>query len=72
MSFEPEEIFTATELARNCSTLLEKVAKSKGERKIVIMKNNKFQAVLLSLEEYQRLKNALSLLEKIYTINSEN
>lgn len=66
MTFDKDEIFTATEVVRNFSTILEKVSKSKGKKKIVIMKNNKFEALLISIEEYEKLSNALALLESIY------
>ena len=71
IAFKPEEIFTATELVRNFSTILEKVSKSQNSR-VVILKNNKFQGVLLSLSEYERLHNALSLLENIYKNQKSN
>jgi len=66
LTFDKDEIFTATEVVRNFSTILEKVSKSKGKKKIVIMKNNKFEALLISIEEYEKLSNALALLESIY------
>ncbi|KGI55603.1 type II toxin-antitoxin system Phd/YefM family antitoxin [Campylobacter sp. MIT 97-5078] len=65
ISFHQEEIFTATEVVRNFSTILEKVSKNKNG-KLVILKNNKFQAVMLSMDEYERLVNAVNLLENIY------
>jgi len=65
LSFKQDEIYTATEVVRNFSLIIDKVKKSENG-KIVILKNNKFQAVLLSMNEFERLQNALSLLEKIY------
>lgn len=62
-SFKKDEIFTATEVVRNFSTMLDKV---KEKDKIVILKNNKFEAIMLSLAEYERLEKAVNLLEKIY------
>ena len=62
-SFNKDEIFTATEVVRNFSSILNKVEQSK---KIVILKNNKFQAVMLNFKEYERLSNAVELLENIY------
>ena len=62
-SFSKDEIYTATEVVRNFSAILGKVAQSK---KIVILKNNKFQAVMLNFKEYERLSNAVELLENIY------
>ncbi|ASQ30605.1 putative toxin-antitoxin system, antitoxin component, Phd/YefM family [Campylobacter avium LMG 24591] len=64
MTFNKDEIYTATDVVRNFSTMLDKVDK---EGKIVILKNNKFQAVMLSMNEYERLINAVNLLELIHS-----
>ena len=65
LSFNQEEIFTATELVRNFSQIMEKLKKSESG-KIVVLKNNKFEAVMLSMKEFERLQNAMQLLENIY------
>ncbi|EAL8833975.1 type II toxin-antitoxin system Phd/YefM family antitoxin, partial [Campylobacter coli] len=54
-----------TEVVRNFSPLIEKLKKSESG-KMVILKNNKFEAVLLSMKEFERLQNAMQLLENIY------
>ncbi|EHU8442606.1 type II toxin-antitoxin system Phd/YefM family antitoxin, partial [Campylobacter jejuni] len=59
------EIYTATEVVRNFSPIMEKLKKSESG-KIVILKNNKFEAVMLSMKEFERLQNAMQLLENIY------
>ncbi|EPP4233244.1 type II toxin-antitoxin system Phd/YefM family antitoxin, partial [Campylobacter coli] len=64
-SFKQDEIYTATEVVRNFSPLIEKLKKSESG-KMVILKNNKFEAVLLSMKEFERLQNAMQLLENIY------
>ncbi|AJC84526.1 type II toxin-antitoxin system Phd/YefM family antitoxin [Campylobacter peloridis] len=64
-TFSKDEIYTATEVVRNFSTMLEKTKKNENGR-VVIVKNNKFEAVLLSFEEYERLSEAVILLENIY------
>lgn len=61
-SFNKDEIYTATEVVRNFSAVLDKTQ----QQKIVIIKNNKIQAVMLSLQEFERLSNAVELLESIY------
>ena len=62
-SFTQNEIFTAKEVVRNFSAMLGKVEQN---QKIVILKNNKIQAVMLNLKEYERLMGAVELLESIY------
>ncbi|HED6846757.1 TPA: type II toxin-antitoxin system Phd/YefM family antitoxin, partial [Campylobacter coli] len=64
LSFKQDEIYTATEVVRNFSPLIEKLKKSESG-KMVILKNNKFEAVLLSMKEFERLQNAMQLLENI-------
>ncbi|TXE86267.1 type II toxin-antitoxin system Phd/YefM family antitoxin [Campylobacter volucris] len=70
-TFSKDEIYTATEVVRNFSTILEKTKKSENGR-LVIVKNNKFEAVLLSFEEYERLSEAVMLLENIYKQKANN
>ncbi|EAI5919540.1 type II toxin-antitoxin system Phd/YefM family antitoxin [Campylobacter jejuni] len=65
LSFKQDEIYTATEVVRNFSPIMEKLKKSESG-KIVILKNNKFEAVMLSMKEFKRLQNAMQLLENIY------
>lgn len=65
LTFQKDEICTATEVVRNFSPIMEKLKKSQTG-KIVILKNNKFEAVMLSMTEYERLQNAIQLLENIY------
>ncbi len=65
MLCKQDEIYTATELVRNFGPILEKLKKS-SSGKIVILKNNKFEAVMLSVKEYERLEEAVKLLENIY------
>lgn len=65
MLCKQDEIYTATEVVRNFSSILEKL-KTDPSGKIVILKNNKFEAVMLSVKEYERLEEAVKLLENIY------
>ncbi|MDR3177646.1 MAG: type II toxin-antitoxin system Phd/YefM family antitoxin [Campylobacteraceae bacterium] len=63
--YNKEEIFTATEIVRDFSSVLKKVGSGELER-AVIAKNGRFRAVMINFEEYEKLKNALSVLRKIY------
>ena len=65
-AFSKDEIYTATEVVRNFSSVLTKISKAELKR-AVIVKNNKFEAVLLNMGEYERLQEAVSFLEAIYT-----
>ncbi len=63
--FSADEIVSATEVVRNFSSEL-KSLKSGKKKKLVIVKNNKFEAVLLPFEEYEKMYEAMEILEKIY------
>ncbi|MBS9778730.1 MAG: prevent-host-death protein [Campylobacteraceae bacterium] len=66
-----DEIYTATQMVRNFSTIMTSI--SKGEKKqAFIVKNSKFEAVLLSMKEFERMKEAVLILEKIYTKKQKN
>ena len=63
-SFSQDEIMTATDMVRNFSSVLQSVSKEK--KRVVIVKNNRFEAVLLSMEAYEKMSEAVNILEKIY------
>lgn len=65
-SFNKDEIYTATEVVRNFSSVMKKIETAELNR-IIIVKNSKFEAVILSMKEYERLQNAVNLLEQIYS-----
>lgn len=65
MTFSKDEIYTATQVARNFSEVLNKVNESEQSR-VIIVKNNKFEAVMLSMSEYERLSKAEEVLKKFY------
>ncbi len=66
IAYTRDEIISATELARNLSATLNSIVKNSKE-KVAIAKNNKLEAVIINIEEYERLKEAYELLEHIKT-----
>ena len=64
-SFSKDEIVTATEVVRNFSHELKSLTRGE-KKKLVIVKNNRFEAVMLPFEEYEKMNEAVSILEKIY------
>ena len=63
-SYRRDEIVSTTELARNVASTIGDIVNGKKE-KIAIAKNNKLEAVLIDIEEYERLKEAQEILEQI-------
>jgi len=66
--YDKNEIYTATEMVRNFSPILKKII-NKEQKKAVIVKNNKFEAVLLHIDEYEKFKDAYDILQKLYQNN---
>ena len=64
MTFEKNEIMTATDMVRNFSSVLSSVSKEK--KRVVVVKNNRFEAVLVSVEAYEKMSEAVTILERIY------
>ena len=65
ISYTKDEIMTATDVVRNFSSVLKSVAQKEKE-KVVIVKNNNFDAVMISVDRYEKLMEAMEVLEKIY------
>ena len=65
MAFSKDEIYTATKVVRNFSEVLSRARTGENNRAFIV-KNNKFEAVMLSMSEYERLNKAEELLKKIY------
>ena len=64
-----DEIYTATEIVRNFSTVLNKI-KNQEIKKALIVKNNKFEDVVISMNEFERLEKAVELLKAVYAKRS--
>jgi prevent-host-death family protein len=62
VAYTRDEIISATDLARNVSATLNSIVKHTKE-KVAISKNNKLEAVIIDIEEYERLKEAYELME---------
>ena len=65
MTYAKNEMMSATDMVRNFSSVLGSLSNSENKR-IVIVKNNRFEAVMITVEEYEKMCEAVSILEKIY------
>ncbi|MBV5279179.1 MAG: prevent-host-death protein [Campylobacteraceae bacterium] len=65
MTYAKNEIMSATDMVRNFSSALSSLTKGENKR-IVIVKNNHFEAVMVTVEEYEKMSEAVTILEKIY------
>lgn len=62
VTYSRDEIISASEIARGFSTVLKDLMNHTKER-LAISKNNKLEAIVLPIEEYERLQEAYDLLE---------
>ena len=63
VAYTRDEIISATDLARNVSGTLSSLINEEKE-KIAIMKNNKIEAVMISIDEFERLKEVDKMYKK--------
>ena len=64
VTYSRDEIISASEIARSFSTVLKDLmTQTKG--RFAISKNNKLEAVVLPIEEYERLQEAYELMEHV-------
>ena len=62
VAYTQQELVSATEISKQFGEYISKV-KNGIVDKIGILKNNKLNAVILSVEEYERMSEAMELLE---------
>ncbi|NLC28132.1 MAG: type II toxin-antitoxin system Phd/YefM family antitoxin [Campylobacteraceae bacterium] len=70
-AYSSDEIYTATQVVRHFSTILQEVS-SGSKKRAVIVKNNRFEAILLNINEYERMQEAVEILERIYAKTKRN
>ena len=62
VTYSRDEIISASEIARGFSTVLKDLMNHTKER-FAISKNNKLEAIVLPIDEYERLQEAYDLME---------
>ena len=65
ITYAKSEMMSATDMVRNFSSVLGSLSNGENKR-VVIVKNNRFEAVMITVEEYEKMSEAVSILEKIY------
>ena len=63
VTFARNEIVSSSQFVRNFDTFLKQLTESKQE-KIAIIKNNEMQAVMIPIEEYEKLKSIEEIAER--------
>ena len=72
IAYENDELIPSSEFAKKFGSYLAQV-KSNTVEKLAVLKNNRIEAVLVSKDEYEKMKNALEFQEhkEIYDIVKE-
>ena len=68
ISYRKEELISASSLTRNFGEVLNKFNKNELE-KIAVLRNNKIEAVILSVDEYEKLCSYYEISEQIEIAN---
>ena len=63
VSYTKNELFSVTDLTNSISRVLSDI-KTKSLEKVGVLKNNKLEAVVISTDEYERLKEIENMLEE--------
>ncbi|MBT3387011.1 MAG: prevent-host-death protein [Desulfobacula sp.] len=64
ITYKKTELLSSTEIVRNFSSILDSITKHEKD-KIAVMRKNKLEAIILSVEEYERIYELLELFEHI-------
>ena len=68
VTYARDEIIAASDVARGFSKILKDLT-SYTKEKVAISKNNKLEAVIVPIEEYERMQEALDMAEHIEIYN---
>ena len=63
VTYENDELVSSSEFAKKFGAYLDKIKSSDAE-KLAILKNNHIEAVMLSRDNYEQLKNAYDVIQK--------
>lgn len=62
VAYRKDEIVSASDMARTFSGVLNSITQ-KTKEKIAISRNNKLEAVIINIDEYEALKEAMEIVE---------
>lgn len=63
-NYTKDELISSTEIVRNFSSILDSIKNNRRE-KVAILRKNKLEAVILPIEEYERIQDGIDLLEHL-------
>ena len=63
-TYKKEELMSSTDIVKNFSSVLESI-KNKKRDKIAVLRKNKLEAVILPIEEYERIQELADIMEHL-------
>ncbi len=63
-TYKKEELMSSTDVVRNFSSVLDSIKKQKNA-KIAVLRKNKLEAVILPIEEYERIQELADTMERL-------
>ena len=69
IAYTRDEIISVSDITRSFSSVLGNIL-NKTKEKIAISKNNKLEAVIVNIDEYEKLKEASNILEHMDIYNT--
>jgi len=64
ITYKKTELISSTEIVRNFSSILDSITKHEKD-KIAVMRKNKLEAIIISVEEYEKIYEFKELFEHI-------
>lgn len=64
ISYAREEIMSSSEIVRNFATVLTSMVDHKRD-KVAIIRNNRMEAVLLPIDDYERMQDICEIVEQL-------
>ncbi len=64
LAYKKTELMSSTEIVRNFSSILDSITKHEKD-KIAVMRKNKLEAIILPVEEYERIYELMEFFEHI-------
>jgi len=63
-AYTKEELISSTDIVRNFSAILDSIKEHRRD-KVAVMRKNKLEAVILSVDEYERIQGLADLIEHL-------
>ena len=63
-AYTKEELISSTDIVRNFSAILDSIKEHRRD-KVAVMRKNKLEAVILSIDEYERIQGLADLIEHL-------